>query len=225
MSALVTPQLDLTRPAAVADAAQRVQQRLGGRKTVPADVWAFAAALVESVSDADEEWAEQQDPESRELLLRAALGVSRGLADRDAKAARKHLMLGLQRAADVLDRMAEGDVVAPTRSPQEIAAWLAAALEAPQSEVAALVATSPRTYSRWIGGDTTPVGEEARRLRTVAALVAQLRHSLTAVGVLRWFDWPNELLDGRTPREALADPEATPTLFRMATRLRSSVGA
>jgi hypothetical protein len=225
MSTVTVPRLDLTRPADIADAAQRVQQRLGGRTTVPPDAWAFAASLVESVSDADEEWSEQQDPEHRELLLRAALGISRGLADRGAGDARRHLMLGLQRAADVLDRMADGDAVAPTRSSQEIAAWLAGTLEAPQTEVAALVATSPRTYSRWVGGETAPVGEEARRLRTVAALVAQLRHSLTAIGVLRWFDWPNELLGGRAPREALADPEATPTLFRMAARLRSSVGA
>ncbi len=225
MSTIATPLLDLRQTREVADEAQRVQLSLGGRKKVPAAAWTFASSLVEAIWEADDEWSEGQDPENRMLLLRAALGISRGLANRAGPDARRSLMLGLQRSAEVLDRISEGDEVSPARSAKHVAGWLSSAVEAPQAEIAALVGTSPRSFSRWQSGDTTPDGEDARRLRTVAALVSQLRFSLTGVGVLRWFEWPNELLDGRTPREALGDATATPTLFRLAARLRSSIAA
>ena len=225
MNTIAKPRLDLRQTRDVADDAQRVQLSLGGRKKVPSAAWAFASSLVEAIWDADDEWAEGQDPENRMLLLRAALGMSRGLSDRAAPDARRNLMLGLQRSAEVLDRISEGEEVSAARSPRQVAGWLSAAVEAPQAEIAALVGTSPRSFSRWMSGDTTPDGEDARRLRTVAALVSQLRFSLTGVGVLRWFDWPNELLGDRTPRQALGDAQATPTLFRLAARLRSSIAA
>ena len=225
MGTVADTTLDLRQTREVADAAQRVQFSLGGRREVPAEVWEFASSLVEAIYDADAEWTDAQDPETRELLLRAALDISRGRGDRGAADARRHLMLGLQRTAEVLDRIAEGEDVTPNRSPQQVARWLSGAVEAPKAELAVLVGTSSRTYSRWIAGETTPDGEEARRLRTVAALVSQLRYSLTGVGVLRWFDWKNDLLGGRTPREALSDPQATPMLFRQATRLRSSIAS
>ena len=216
--------IDLRATADVAELAHGLQLELGGVTHVPTGLGDRVSALLEAVGRVDGEWFESLDPVHQTALMRAAFEISMS-AHLDAEAARRQLMLGLQRLAEVLDRIAEGQPAAPSRSAQQVALWLATVVDAPQAEIAELAGVSVRTFGRWVSGRTVPDGEEARRLRLVASLVAQLRFSLTPVGVLRWFDWPNVALGDRCPREVIDVPEMTPELFRAAARLRSSVAA
>jgi hypothetical protein len=75
---------------------------------------------------------EELDPAYRERLLHTALGLAQARADRDQPEARQRLMLSLQRLAGVLDRMAEAEPVSSARTPQEVARWLIASVEAPR---------------------------------------------------------------------------------------------
>lgn len=222
---IVQSSIDLRETATVAARAQQIQLALGGRRDVPDEAWHFADAAADAIHRAPQQWVEALDPDYRERLLHAALGLAQARADRDQPDARRRLMLSLQRLADVLDRITEAEPVSSARTPQEVARWLVASVEAPQTELAELLSTSTRTLTRWAEGVTTPDGDEARRLRLVAGLISQLRFALTNAGVLCWFDWSNELLAGHTPREVLADPTATPQLYQLATRLRSSIAS
>jgi hypothetical protein len=223
MSTTIPEETVTRRMAALAAEAHRIQLSLGGRRDVPAEAWGFAEGFTEAVERASREWLDGIDPQLREELLHTALSLAR--TDRGDTDTRRRLMVGLQRAGDVLDRIAEAEPVSEARSPNEVAAWLVSTIEAPQASIAELLGTSTRTLTRWVSGDSEPDGDDARRLRVVAGVVSRLRHALTNGGVLAWFDWENDLLDGRTPREALDDPTQTATLFQLATRLRSSIAS
>lgn len=223
MSTPVAAGADARQAATLAAEAHRVQLSLGGRREVPQDAWEFAERFTDAVERSPRDWLDGVDPQYREELLRSALALAR--TDSRAGDARQRLMVGLQRASDILDRIAEAEPVSEARSPREVAEWLVSTIESPQAPIAELLGTSTRTLTRWVSGETEPDGDDVRRLRVVAGLVSRLRHALTNAGVLAWFDWENELLDGRTPRAALDDPTATATLFQLATRFRSSIAS
>lgn len=67
--------------------------------------------------------------------------------------------------------------------------------------VAELVGVNRRTLTRWAQQSGTP----KRRLRTVARLVAILRHNWTQDGIVAWFHRPRAELDDRTPLAVLAE--------------------
>lgn len=84
--------------------------------------------------------------------------------------------------------------------------------------LAELVDVDRRTLARWVGKTTRP----SRRLRTVARLVAILRHNWTEEGVVAWFHRPRRDLQGRTPLALLSDPAFDEdTLIAMARAGRS----
>lgn len=82
-------------------------------------------------------------------------------------------------------------------------------LGGPSSQFARLVGTSPTTWQRWATGKQQPDEVSALRLRRAARLVAQLHHTLTAPGVLRWFNRPHPAIkDGAgTPSDLLDDAD------------------
>jgi transcriptional regulator with XRE-family HTH domain len=225
MSAAVDTQIQLDEPAATANAAHAFVLRLGGRRDVPPEAWRFAHDAVAEVGEAPEEWRSSHDPLHVTALLLATLTIGRATQDPEAPDARRHLMLGLQRMAEALDRIAERAPVEATRPAQDVAAWLLHEVDVSQADVAELVGVHPRTLARWAKGEASPAPAEAGRLRTVARLIADLRFSLAGTGIVSWFDWENELLDGQTPRMVLSDPERTPTLYRLAGRLRASIAS
>lgn len=77
-----------------------------------------------------------------------------------------------------------------------------------RDDVAQLVGVNRRTLNRW----AQQPGPPKRRLRTVARLVAILRHNWTEDGTLAWFHRPRRELGERTPlavlREENFDDEA-----------------
>jgi DNA-binding transcriptional regulator YiaG len=225
MSATVGTSIRLEEPTATADAAHALVLRLGGRREVPQEAWRFAREAVEVVEEAPEGWIAAHDPLHVQTLLQATVTTSRATQDPDAPGARRFLMLGLQRMAEALDRIAERAPVEATTSPRDVATWLLNDVDVSQADVSALVGVHSRTLTRWAKGEASPAPTEAGRLRTVARLIADLRFSLAGGGIVAWFDWPNDLLDGMTPRMVLDDPRQAPTLYRLAGRLRASIAS
>ncbi len=73
---------------------------------------------------------------------------------------------------------------------------------ATRDEIAELAGVTRRTLARWSKQHTSP----PRRLRTVARLVAILRHAWTDDGIVAWFHRPRHDLHGRRPVAVLKDP-------------------
>jgi hypothetical protein len=82
---------------------------------------------------------------------------------------------------------------------QDLDRWLP---RTSREALAELVGVDRRTLTRWVG----KAGPPSRRLRTVARLVAILRHNWTEEGVAAWFHRPRRDLQGRTPLAILSDP-------------------
>jgi transcriptional regulator with XRE-family HTH domain len=70
-----------------------------------------------------------------------------------------------------------------------------------RTAIAELVGVDRRTLARWAkqSGNPTP------RLKTVARLVAILRHNWSEAGIVAWFHRPRRDLEGRTPLAVLAE--------------------
>jgi hypothetical protein len=87
----------------------------------------------------------------------------------------------------------------------------------PDRVIAGLAGVDRRTVSRWKKQSGLP----KRRLRTLAALVAVLRHDWTEDGIVAWFDRPRRDLDGRAPIALLNDPNSEQALLSAARSSRS----
>jgi hypothetical protein len=163
------------------------------------------------------------DPEPTFYALLALFEAKTAIARRDEGLdARNQLRLALGQLEQALSFIAEGGPVAMTRTSREILLWLRETLDLPQNCLAELLGVSLRRLQRWLS-DTDraePHGAEAERLRTVASVVNQLRFSLTAGGIIAWFDMPNTHLQGEKPRALLAQPSAAALIVDAATELR-----
>jgi hypothetical protein len=218
-----TTLLDLARPEAAAAAVDALNDRLAAEAGVPVDMAAEVAALADAVRATPLERWTAADPYLALLVHRAVLDA-RAAADGEGRDA---LRIALERLSHALAALGEAEEVGDARTPKELARWLAGAIEVPQRDVAALLGVDLRRFQRWISARerTQPEGEEARRVRALARLVAQLRHAFTPAGVLAWFDWPRPELGGATPRELLADPVRLPELLLAAGSTRSTAFA
>jgi len=217
---VTTPVLDLADPAAAAAAIDALNDRLAAGPAVPADVEEAVAAVSTAVRATSLDRWTAADPYLALLVHRAVLDA-RAAAD---GAARDDLRIALERLSHALAALAEAEAVGDARSPKELARWLAGALEVPQRDLAALLGVDLRRFQRWISARerTAPEGEEARRVRAVARIAAQLRHAFTPAGVIAWFDWARPELGGATPRDLLGDPVRLPDLVLAAGATRST---
>jgi hypothetical protein len=218
-----TEALDLARPAEAAAAVDALNDALAASADVPPDVGAAVGALAAAVRATPLERWTAADPYLALLVHRAVLDAQAAVEaeQRDA------LRIALERLSHALAALGEAEEVGDARSPKELARWLAATVEVPQRDLADLLGVDLRRFQRWISARerTRPEGEEARRLRALARLVGQLRHSFTSAGVVAWFDWPRADLGGATPRELLADPVRLPDLLLAAGSTRSTAFA
>lgn len=212
--------IDLARPAAVAGRVDVLNDRLAEMASVPDGIVDEVAALAAAVRATPLERWVAADPYLALLVHRAVLDAQAAVDG----AARDALRIALERLSHALAALAEAEEVGEERTPKELARWLAASVEVPQRDLADLLGVDLRRLQRWLSARerTRPEGEEARRLRAVARVVAQLRHAFTAAGVVAWFDWPRRDLGGATPRELLADPLRLPDLLLAAGSLRST---
>ena len=218
-----TELLDLARPAEAAAAVDSLNDELAVAAHVPPAVAADVARLAAAVRATPLERWTAADPYLALLVHRAVLDAQAAVED----GARDALRIALERLSHALAALGETEEVGDARTPKELAQWLVGAVEVPQRDLAELLGVDLRRFQRWISARerTRPEGEEARRLRALARLVGQLRHSFTPAGVIAWFDWPRPELGGATPRELLPDPVRLPDLLLAAGSTRSTAFA
>jgi hypothetical protein len=224
MSATV---LDLKQPSVVAHELGEANRRLAREAETPASV----VGLVEEVADAfaagDEHELADVNPWLWIRLQGAALRAQAALRADDPQR-RRQLRLALEQMRFLFARIAEREPIGEDRPASEVARWLEMTLPSvSQPRKAALLGVSPRTYQRWVSDReaTAPAGRDERRLRVVARLVNQLRHSLTGPGVIEWFEHPRADLDGDAPVQMLDDPEKLERLLAAAAASRGNVAA
>ena len=138
------------------------------------------------------------------------------------------LRLALEQMRFLFARIADREPIGEDIPAHEVATWLDSKLTAvSQQRKAELLRISLRTYQRWTSDrdPVSPSGEDERRLRIVARIVNQLRHSLTGPGVVEWFDYPRADLDEATPAEVIDDPAKLELLIAAAAASRGNVAA
>jgi hypothetical protein len=75
------------------------------------------------------------------------------------------------------------------------------------SEISTLLGVSTKTTGAWRQG--APVKHNARRVVLVAQVISYLRASMTARGILMWFESERDQLGMRTPLQLLDQEEAS----------------
>jgi len=175
---------------------------------------------VEAVAGAQAAALEALDQELARGLGQRLGQVARALAaGRDEAERFDRVTLALEGARQLLRHHEDGPALWRERSPRELLQWLSTALEGiSQAELAGLLGVSAKTVYRWQSGATTAGGGDEDRLRSLAALVAQLRGTLTGSGILRWLKQPRAA--GSAPLAVLADPALLPGLLHEAAALR-----
>lgn len=211
-------------PAITAEAVQRANDRLAEHATIPSPIAEFVRGLGEDILAGDiDEWL-AIEPYHALLVHRAILEAQEPLAAPGDRDARDRLRLALERLALALSLVAEADPVGEHRSTKVVAQWLDEAVDVPQRELAELLGVDLRKFQRWISraNGMKPEGDDARRVRTVARIANQLRHTLSGPGVVSWFGWPRADLGGKAPRDLLNDVSKTPDLMLAAGSMRST---
>jgi hypothetical protein len=218
-----TVAFDLRHPDLVAHEIASANQRLAREREVPASI----RVLIEDLADALEESDPDELGADPYLLLDVQRTVTRALrasAEGDPLIERRAVRLALEHLRFLFARLAEDAPVSEERPAKEVARWLATRLDVPQRVLADLVGVHERTFQRW-ASDTEgsePSGEDARRLRAVAQLAAQLRFALTGPGVIAWFGRPRDELGGQPPATLLDEPGSITELRRAARAARGS---
>jgi hypothetical protein len=199
-------------------------RELARERETPTGVRGLVEEFADALVDLPESELDGVDPYLILALQRATLGATRALEAEDPAIQRRQLRLHLEQMRHVFRDLAAGQAVSEERPSKEVARWLASVVDVPQRELADLLGVGNRTFQRWISDAETnaPDGDEARRLRIVARIVNQLRHSLTAAGVIRWFERPREDLGGARPADLLDEPDAISRLLTLAAGVRSS---
>jgi hypothetical protein len=225
MTAVVDIVAEIARPADAAQELARLNNRLARERTIPADI----AVAVHEVADAVgrqtqmSRW-EAVDPYLTLIIHRAVIQATEAVRDVDDPTARDRLRVALESLRQGFAAIADNEPVGDGRSPKEIARWLAETAEVPQNRLAELLGVSLRQFQRWVSTQesTQPDGDDARRLRSVARIVNQLRFALTPAGAVEWFSWPRDDLQGRRPIELLDEPDKLPELTAIASSMRST---
>jgi hypothetical protein len=214
---------DLRYPTRAAAAVDGLNDRLAAGPAVDDAARDGVAALTDAVRETPLDRWIAADPYLALLVHRSVLEAQAAAQARERDA----LRLALERAGHALAALGEAEEVGDGRPAKELARWLAETVDAPQRDLANLLGVDLRRFQRWASAAerTRPEGEDARRVRAVARLVAQLRHAYTAAGVLAWFERPRADLGGHAPRELLDDPVRLPDLLLAAGSARATTFA
>jgi hypothetical protein len=149
---------------------------------------------------------------SEARLCRAALQAERALRQ-PARYRELRLALELLRSA-LVDLIEEAPYAADVPA-VEVLANLVDMLHVPKEDLAGLLGVAPRTLQRWCQGVSAPSGQNEARVRLVAQVANQLRHTFTPTGVVTWFTRPNPML-GVEPVTLLGDPGRYQELLSLA---------
>lgn len=203
---------------------EKAGAELKDTRDVPEDVRALVHRLAQSLEHISRHELASADPYLLVSLQGGAIQTLLSLDQEDALRQRGGVRIGLERMRQALRDVADEAHVSDDRPVKDVVMWLVDALDAPYAQVAKLLDTSPRTLQRWLSSieRVQPHGEDAARVKLVARVVNQLRHSMTSQGVIRWFESPHPALKGRPPIALVGDPLDAPGLIRLAAATRVS---
>jgi hypothetical protein len=224
MSAIV---FDLRHPAIVARELGEANSRLSKGRETPPSVVALVGDVADAIAAGDDGEAALVNPWLWIKLQSAAIRAQSALREEDPDR-RRQLRLALEQMRFLFARIADREPIGEDRAAHEVALWLDSKLASvSQPRKAELLHVSLRTYQRWISDrePARPSGDDERRLRIVARIVNQLRHSLTGPGVVEWFEHPRADLEGASPAGVLDDPEKLDLLIAAAASSRGNVAA
>lgn len=227
MSIAAPAPVDLfTSPEVVQERLGAMSERLAGTDEAPPQVLEFAAELSGQVIRIQRgEWP-PIDPYLLAELMQTVAAVEQTLRNPDPTRQIEELEIELEALHDIFGDIQEDAPIRDDRPAIEVARWLKETTGASNAELTVL-GPSKRTWERWLSpsGASEPHGDDEARVRMAARIVNQLRHALTAPGVMRWFAVPHPALGGRTPGELLAGLEDPPKLVALASEVRRSDAA
>jgi hypothetical protein len=218
---------DLRRPALVARQLAEANRSLARERDTPAGVVGLVQDVTDAIGAGDEHALAVVNPWLWIRVQGAALRAQAALREDDPRR-RRQLRLALEQMRFLFARIAEREPIGEEQPATEVARWLEATLPAvAQQRKADLLGVGVRTYQRWISDrePSRPAGEDERRLRVVARIVNQLRHSLTGPGVVEWFGHPRADLAGASPTAIIDDPDRLELLLAAAAASRGNVAA
>ncbi|WP_204806722.1 hypothetical protein [Mycobacterium riyadhense] len=214
---MVTTQSDLeVLLARVNEATKQLQRSV----TVPSEIGGLIDSF-ESVLGAATPLQLEADPYLTTTLWAAAFRADNALRHDDVAEQRRDVRIALEQfrhaLRDIVDSRAYDDG-APIH---DVLVSVSATLSAPQKTLAELFGVSVRQLQRWLADDgSEPTGDDAARIRAVAGVVNQLRHTFTGPGVVAWFEREHPVLK-RRPIEMLDDPLGYPQVLSAATASRA----
>lgn len=218
---------DLRDPSLLAHELGEANRRLARETETPASVVGLVEEVADAIGAGDDSALAVVNPWLWIRVQGAALRAQAALREDDPQR-RRRLRLALEQIRFLFARIAEREPIGEDRPASDVARWLEATLPSvAQPRKAELLGVGLRTYQRWISEReaTTPSSEDERRLRVVARIVSQLRHSLTAPGVVEWFEHPRADLDDAAPTTVLDDPDRLEALLAAAAASRGNVAA
>lgn len=216
---------DLRQPAAVATTIGEAGRRLERAAETPPEVVGAVEDLTDAIASGDGSALATINPWVWISVQGAALRAQAALREEDP-VRRRALRLALEQLRFLFARLADREPVGEDRPIGEVAQWVEEALSAvPQARKAVLAGVGLRTWQRWAAGSSAPSGDDERRLRVLARIVNQLRHSLTGPGVVDWFEHGRSDLRGAKPVDVLADPARLEALLAAAAASRGNVAA
>jgi len=218
---------DLGNPERVADDLADANRELAIESDTPAAILGIVEDIAEAIADAGDNQLAAINPWLWIAVQRAALHAQAALHEAEPRR-RRQLRLALEQLRFLFARIADRQPVGEDQPADAIARWLEATLPTvSQQRKAELLGVGLRTYQRWISESarSLPSGDDDRRLRVVARIVNQLRHSLTGAGVIDWFAQPRSDLRGARPAELLDKPDRLEELLAAAAASRGNVAA
>ena len=224
---------DIAHPDLVARQLDEANRRLAREAITPASVVGLVAEVCESIANTSREQLSGVgvEPDAWIEIQRAALRAQRVVlaGDEDQRERRRQLRLLIEELRFRLARLAEYEQVSDERPIEDVVRWLDGVLSLPQAAKARLCRVGERTYQRWVSETDSghPTGDDERRVRLLARLVADLRHVLTAVGAAEWLERAHPALGDRVPLDLLdePDPHAVRALFSLVATTRTGAAA
>lgn len=164
----------------------------------------------------------QLDPYLSTQLFAAAFRAEKALRHDALDVQRRDLRIALEQFRHALRDIVERRPYAIDTPVRDVLARTVETVPVPQKDLAELLGVSTRQLQRWLSPDgPVPAGDDEARVRVVAQLVSQLRHSFTGPGVLAWFHRPHPQA-GEAPLAWLKDPLRYPQLLDLATSARAT---
>lgn len=196
---------------------------LRGSEDVPGEVESLIDDL-DTKLHADTPLRLEVDPYLSTTLFAGALRAVKALRHDDASERRRDVRIALEQLRHALRDIVDSSPFAADVPVRDVLVRLASSLNVPQADLADLLDVSTRQLQRWLSPDGPSLsGKDEARIRIVAQIVNQLRHTFTAPGVLAWFRRPHPHL-GKAPVELLDDPSSYPRLRDLAVASRSMSG-